>query len=262
MEATLPGRAGYAAAILAGSLVVHLAIIIAVANSKPSTYAAPHQVPLEVAVVSKPLEKPAPPPPPPPLPPQKLRPQPLRRLARRTPVAPPAEPRPAPPPPQNAPPPPSVEAKEISQTPPVVLPGITLESTTQGGTFAAPTGNTLYGEPPRKAVEPGTAKPYKAEKYVAAAQVTELPNIDFTPDLKSFYPREAQQRGFEADVVLRVLVDSDGSVAKVDVLSDPGQGLGAAGARAMRAFRFRPGKLGGTPVATTITFTLHFRIVE
>jgi len=217
---------------------------------------APQQVPLEVAVVTKPVEKPAPPPPPPP--PQKIQPRPLRRLARRTPIAPPAEPRPAPPPPQNAPPPPSVEAKEVSQTPPVVLPGITLESTTQGGTFAAPTGNTLYGEPPRKAIEPGTAKPYKAEKYVAAAQVSELPSVDSMPDLKQFYPREAQQRGLEGDVVLRIIVDADGSVAKVDVLSEPGQGLGAAGARAIRAFRFHPGKLGGTPVATTITYTLHF----
>jgi protein TonB len=154
-----------------------------------------------------------------------------------------------------------VEAKEITDKP-VVLPGITLESTTQGGTFAAPTGNTLYGEPPRKAVEPGTAKPYKAERYVAAAQVSELPSVEFKPDLKPFYPREAQQRGFEGDVVLRILIDSDGSVAKVDVLSEPGQGLGAAGARAIRAFRFRPSKLSGTPVATTITFTLQFRIVN
>ena len=251
-------RAGYAGAILAGSLLVHAALIIIVARAKPMTSMAPHQAPLEVAVISKPVEKPAPPPPPPPLPPRKVRPQPMRRLARRTPIAPPAEPRPAPPPPQNAPPPPSVESKEVSQTPPVVLPGITLESTTQGGTFAAPTGNTLYGEPPRKAVEPGTAKPYKAEKYVAAAQVSELPSVDSMPDLKQFYPRDAQQHGIEGDVVLRIIVDADGSVAKVDVLSEPGPGLGAAGARAIRAFRFHPGKLGGTPVATTITYTLHF----
>jgi protein TonB len=191
------------------------------------------------------------------LPPQQLQRQPPRRIVRTTPIAPPARPRAAPPPPPNAPPPPSVEAKQVTENP-VVLPGITLESTTQGGTFAAPTGNTLYGEPPRKAIEPGTAKPYKAEKYVAAAQVSELPSVESMPDLKQFYPRDAQQRGLEGDVVLRIIVDSDGSVAKVDVLSEPGQGLGAAGARAIRAFRFRPGKLSGTPVATTITYTLHF----
>jgi len=232
---------------------VHALLIVLVTNARPFSADAQHQTPLEVAVV----RKEAPPPPPEPLPPQKPQRQPIRRMARKTPIAPPVKPRAAPPPPPAAPPPPSVEAKEVTDKP-VVLPGITLESTTQGGTFAAPTGNTLYGEPPRKAIEPGTAKPYKAERYVAAAQVSELPSVSSMPDLKQFYPREAQQRGLEGDVVLRIIVDADGSVAKVDVLSEPGQGLGAAGVRAMRAFRFNPGRLSGAPVATTITYTLHF----
>jgi protein TonB len=235
--------------VLAASLLVHAALVVLVGNARPFS-AAPRQTPLEVAVVRKP-------PPPQPLPPQQLQRQPPRRIVRTTPITPPARPRAAQPPPPDAPPPPSVESKQVTDNP-VVLPGITLESTTQGGTFAAPTGNTLYGEPPRKAIEPGTAKPYKAEKYVAAAQVSELPSVESMPDLKQFYPRDAQQRGLEGDVILRIIVDSDGSVAKVDVLSEPGQGLGAAGARAIRAFRFRPGKLSGTPVATTITYTLHF----
>jgi outer membrane biosynthesis protein TonB len=59
-----------------------------------------------------------------------------------------------------------------------------------------------------------------------------------------------------------LLIDSDGSIAKVDLVSDPGQGLGAAGVRAIRAFRFRPGKLNGRPVATSITYTLHFLIAN
>jgi protein TonB len=239
--------------VLAASLFVHAGLVLLVGNARPFSLAGHNQTPLEVAVV----RKEAPPPPPPPLPPQKLQRQPIRRMARKTMVAPPAPPRAAPPPPPAAPAPPSVESKEVTDKP-VVLPGITLESTTQGGSFAMPTGNTLYGEPPRKAVEPGTAKPYKAEKYVAAAQVSELPSVSSMPDLKQYYPREAQQRGLEGDVVLRIIVDADGSVAKVDVLSEPGQGLGAAGVRAMRAFRFNPGKLSGSPVATTITYTLHF----
>jgi protein TonB len=239
--------------VLVASLFVHALLIVLVAKARPFSPDNQHQTPLEVAVV----RKAPPPPPPPPLPPQQLQRQPIRRMARKTPITPPVQPRAAPPPPPAAPPPPSVEAKEVTDKP-VVLPGITLESTTQGGTFAAPTGNTLYGEPPRKAIEPGTAKPYKAERYVAAAQVSELPSVASMPDLKQYYPREAQQRGLEGDVILRIIVDADGSVAKVDVLSEPGQGLGAAGARAMRAFRFNPGKLSGAAVATTITYTLHF----
>jgi periplasmic protein TonB len=91
------------------------------------------------------------------------------------------------------------------------------------------------------------ARPYKAEKYVAAAAVTELPGVTSKPDnLRHFYPHEAEQRGFEGDVVLRLLIDADGSLAKVDLVSDPGEGLDAAGVRAIRTFRFRPGKLKGS----------------
>jgi Gram-negative bacterial TonB protein C-terminal len=118
---------------------------------------------------------------------------------------------------------------------PIVLPGVTLESTTQAGGFAVPTGKTLYGAPPRKTADPGAARPYKAEKYVAAAAVTELPGVTSKPDnLRHFYPHEAEQRGFEGDVVLRLLIDADGSLAKVDLVSDPGEGLGAAGVRAIQ----------------------------
>ena len=140
-----------------------------------------------------------------------------------------------------------------------MLPGITLESTSEGSSFAVSTGNTLYGQPPDKATDPERTKPYKADRYVAASQVSELPSVESRPDsLRPFYPEAARQRGIEGDVVLRLLIDADGSLAKVDVVREPGAGLGAAGARAIRQFRFRPGKVNGQAVATTITYTLHF----
>ena len=54
-------------------------------------------------------------------------------------------------------------------------------------------------EPPA----PGTAKPYKAERYAAAAQVSELPrplNRD-SLSLRKYYPTQAKKNGFEGDVV-------------------------------------------------------------
>jgi periplasmic protein TonB len=140
-----------------------------------------------------------------------------------------------------------------------VLPGITLESTSQGGSFAVSSGNTLYGQPPRTANDPAQVKPYKAEHYAPASQVNELPSVECEPhSLRSFYPDAARKRGIEGDVVLRLLIDADGSLAKVEVIGDPGAGLGAAGERAIRQCRFRGGRVGGQPVATTITYTLHF----
>ena len=62
--------------------------------------------------------------------------------------------------------------------------------------------------------------------------------------------------------MLRLLIDSDGSLAKVEVISDPGEGLGAAAMKAIREYRFSPARVNGTPVATTVPFTLHFTIPD
>jgi protein TonB len=235
------------AGVLGASILLHAAFI-ALLGRGPRVVTAPSQVPLEVAVV----EKPAAPPPRPPNP-VPMKPAHARRVPNRD----------LPPPltaqhPAAAPPAPVHEAPEPRKQP-IVLPGITLESTSEGSSFAVPAGNTLYGQPSDKATDPERAKPYKADRYVAASQVNELPSVESRPDsLRPFYPEAARQRGVEGDVVLRLLIDADGSLAKVDVVREPGAGLGAAGARAIRQFRFRPGKVNGQAVATTITYTLHF----
>jgi protein TonB len=227
----------------------------------------PPPPPLEVSVV----EKPPPPPPkveepkPPPKPKPKPKPVPMK-IAKAPPkipqkaLPPPPD---APPPPKNAPPPPNVEAKgPVTKGPIKVIAGITLESTVQGGTFAAPVGNTLYGTPSTVAPAPAEVKAYKAERYAPAAQVNELPSVlnREAVDLRKFYPPDALKREFEGEVVLRLLIDSDGSIAKAEVVSDPGQGLGGAAVRAVREYRFAPGKVNGTAVATTVPFVIRFVI--
>ncbi|HEX2816284.1 MAG TPA: TonB family protein [Phenylobacterium sp.] len=170
----------------------------------------------------------------------------------------------APLPQTNAPPPPTHEAPSPAQAP-VIVTGITLESTSQGGGMAVGTGNTLLGTPGDKATAPAQVKPYKAEQYAAAAQVTELPRVLNRDgvNLRKYYPPEAMRAGFEGDVVLRLLIDSDGSIVKVDVISDPGQGLGAAARKAIVSeYRFSPAKVNGTAVATTVPFTMHFTISD
>ena len=85
--------------------------------------------------------------------------------------------------------------------------GITMESTSQGGSFAVGAGNTLRGAPEQTARAPDTVKPYKAEQYAPAAQVNELPqplNRE-SLNLRKYYPPQAKKNGFEGDVVLRLL---------------------------------------------------------
>jgi protein TonB len=245
---------------LGTAVVLHLiaALILLRLSVVLPAPAAPKQV-VQFDVVVKPPEKP----PEPAKPPEPPKPVPLKitRAPRVPKNLPP--PVPVPEPVSKAPPPPTKEAP--SPTPaPVIVTGITLESTSQGGSMAVGTGNTLQGTPSNKAVEPAQVKPYKAEKYAAAAQVTELPRVlnGDSVNLRKYYPPEAQREGFEGDVVLRLLIDSDGSIVKVDVISDPGHQLGAQALKAIREYKFGAAKINGVAVATTVPFTLHFTIPD
>jgi len=215
------------------------------------------QTALQIQVVEAPAPKPVEPAPPPP--PPKPVPMKVAKAPRTSKPAPPPTPMPLPP--SSAPPPPTEEAPQ--KTPePVVITGITMESTSQGGSFAVGVGNTMRGAPDTTARAPDTVKPYKADQYAPAAQVNELPqplNRD-SLNLRKYYPAQAKKSGFEGDVVLRLLIDSDGTIARVDIVSDPGEGLGPAAARAVRELRFRPAKVNGQPVATTVPFTIHFTL--
>src|SRR3954471_8303946 len=251
-------------AALAISVVVHAVAALAVARARARP-APPTQVRVQVAVVE--TAKPAPPPPPPPAPPP------------RPPPAPPPLPAPAPvrvvkmarasiartkaPAPRaEAPPPPSADAARPSDEAPVAIAGISHESTSAGGTFAVPVGNTLAAAPERVARKPAEPKPYKAERYAPAADLAEAPRVlnRDQVDIRRYYPKEALQHGVEGEVVLHLTIDSDGSIAEASVVRDPGEGLGAAALRAVREFRFAPGKVGESPVATAIPFVIRFVI--
>jgi protein TonB len=235
------------------SLLLHAALAIFLATLAVRRLGV-RQTALQVAVIEVPKPKPSEPPPPPPKPP----PQKIART-QKAPLPPPA---PLPHKIETAPPPPTQEAEKSTPSP-VIITGITMESTSAGGSFAVGVGNTLRGAPEKIARAPEEVKPYKAEKYAAAAQVTELPrplNRE-SVNLRKYYPPQALRDGFEGDVVLRLLIDADGTVVKVDIVSDPGEGLGPAAAEAVRKeYRFSPAKVNGVAVATTVTFTVHFTL--
>lgn len=240
---------------LSTSLALHAALALLLAGLALHRPAAP-QKPVEIEVIDVPAPKPPEP--------AKQAPVPLKiARAPRTPRAPaPPIRAPLPQPEERAPPPPAQEAKKREPSP-VIVTGITMESTSQGGSFAVGTGNTMRGAPEDKAAEPARVKPYKADKYASAAQVNELPRPlnGGSVNLRKYYPPQALRDGFEGDVVLRLLIDADGTVARVEVVSDPGQGLGKAAAEAVRReYRFSPARLNGVAVATTVPFTVHFTL--
>lgn len=258
MTAVALQRTARVAGPLGGALALHLFAALLLFRLSVAPPVLPPKTVVQFDVVTKPAE-PVPAPPPAPVAPK---PVPLKvtrapRRVTRTLLPPVQAPRTA------APPPPTHEAPQPTPAPMIVA-GVTMESTSQGGSMAVGTGNTLREEPAQRAAEPARVKPYKAEQYASAAQVTELPKVANREavNLRKYYPDGALRSGFEGDVVLRLLIDSDGSIAKVEVISDPGEGLGAAAMKAIREYRFSPAKVNGTPVATTVPFTLHFTIPD
>lgn len=235
--------------------ILHLAAAVAIVRGPARTPPPPPTVRLQVAVVEKarpppPAQKVNPPPP---------RPRPL--------IANQHKPVPRPPRPavslartETALPPPSKEVVQQRSEEPAALGGISLASTSASGSFAVAVGNTLSSAPPRVAPAAAKAKPYKAERYAPAAELGELPEVlnRDQVDIRRHYPRAALQRGREGEVVLRLTIDADGSIAEASVVKDPGDGMGAAALEAVRQFRFAPGRLAGTPVATTIPFVIRF----
>jgi periplasmic protein TonB len=66
----------------------------------------------------------------------------------------------------------------------------------------------------------------------------------------------------EGVVVVRAIVQPDGSVSDVQVLRslDPRFGLDQAAIAAARQWRFRPGSIAGDPVPVAITIELVFSV--
>ena len=141
---------------------------------------------------------------------------------------------------------------------PIVMQGLTIQSTARASTSEVrlPSGGgALTGERSSGAALSGGGG---VGRLVDAGEVTEPPAVVARAELRRFYPAEAVKNGFEGDVKLRLLIAQDGTLAQVEILRDPGEGLGEAGARAIRSYRFRPARVNGEPVATIINFTLHF----
>lgn len=197
----------------------------------------------EPEVVETPPDEPPPIPPPPRPPPPKPPP------VKTPPVAAAEPPKEAPPP--NSPPPPDAKPAPIRI-------GASLSSTTQSGSFAIGTGNTLYGETGKVAAAPEESTPYAAEKTKKAPFIPET-RLSSMPVPQGCappaYPERASREGIEGRVQLRVRIDETGAVREVNLLQGLGYGLDEVSLRAMRRCRFSPAIYEGQAVATEIRYT-------
>lgn len=76
------------------------------------------------------------------------------------------------------------------------------------------------------------------------------------------YPPAAFEQGLEAEVLLKLLVQADGTVGKVEVLQPVGNGFDEAAAEAAKRFLFTPAQRDGKSVPVFIKYAYRFEAKE
>jgi TonB family protein len=79
-------------------------------------------------------------------------------------------------------------------------------------------------------------------------------------EVKPDYTEEGRRRNVEGDVVLEIVVRSDGAVGSVKLLQGLGAGLDQRAVEAVRQWRFSPAKRYGTPVDVIVEVAMEFKL--
>jgi len=100
--------------------------------------------------------------------------------------------------------------------------------------------------------EGGTLNPGKGEKGVREARPLQT--------VKASYPPMALRMGIEADVELKIQVDAEGKVIKVEIVKSAGMGFDDEAVKAVRQFRFEPARKDGKNIASEFSYIYRFRL--
>ncbi len=75
------------------------------------------------------------------------------------------------------------------------------------------------------------------------------------------YPEEARRARIEGVVILEAVINKDGTVGEIEIIKSAHPSLDEASIKAVKQYKFIPGKINGKPVRSfftvSITFTLH-----
>ena len=113
-------------------------------------------------------------------------------------------------------------------------------------------GNTLATD-----IDTVTALPKDLKGTIAPiTTVTQAPKL--LKDVKPEYSKEMIDAKVEGSVKANLLIDSDGSVKEVRILSDLGFGTKERATEAFLQWKFAPAKKGDQAVAVWITFSIRF----
>jgi TonB family protein len=74
------------------------------------------------------------------------------------------------------------------------------------------------------------------------------------------YPPMALRMGMESDVMMKIIIDSEGHVTKAEIVKSGGAGFDDEALKAVKLSRFEPAQLDGQAVAAEFTFIYRFRL--
>ena len=95
------------------------------------------------------------------------------------------------------------------------------------------------------------------------SQISALPILIYEPskkEMQQLYPEEAKREGIEANVELRIQVESNGLVSKVELVKGSSEEFDQVAVDLAKSFRFKPAKRDGKSVAVLIPWTYKFRL--
>ncbi|MEX2661293.1 MAG: energy transducer TonB [Vicinamibacterales bacterium] len=183
------------------------------------------------------------------------------------PVPPRPVPRPVEPPPPAPRPPvtpqviaPVVSASSDAHDRAGVLSESTAETESQGSGSGGGVGTghgTGIGEGTGTGIGPGSGGgtgggPYRPGSGITAPELLK--------EVRPAYTEDARRGGIEGDVVLEIVVRSDGSVGDVKVLQGLGGGLNRTAVDAVRQWRFSPARRHGVPVDVMVEVAVAFKL--
>jgi periplasmic protein TonB len=142
--------------------------------------------------------------------------------------------------------------KEVAVFKEAELPPDVINNANQGGVFGGIPGQGLIGgggpalPPPPKAVAPTRIK--QGGNVTAASIITQTHPV---------YPALARQARIQGNVVLHAIIDKDGKVAQLEVVTGHPL-LVQAALDAVKQWRYKPTLLNGDPVEVDTTITVTF----
>jgi protein TonB len=148
------------------------------------------------------------------------------------------------------PPAPPPEPEEPDPPPPEEPPVVTEE----------PAETVLETEEP---VEPAPPPPPvdREPQYLPQHRISKPPEIP-TETIRSrvAYPVLANRQGIEGVVYLELFIDETGTVERIEILREPGYGLGEAAAAAFEGVSVVPAEANGRPVAVRFRYPVRFEL--